>query len=191
MNNTFKKLAALGAMVLSIGLGLAACADQSPVAPELAVKQAPVYSTTLDSSNPKFLQRAKDGEYKTSGWIDQNGGEISLYGNHLIVPAGAVSGKTYFEARLVYDEVIRLKLTATSEGSAVVNDVGSAGFAKELTLSLRYDYATNTPVDPSTMRAAWNKGDGTLEVQPSSVDSSNKRVNSLLKHFSEYVIVFP
>lgn len=188
MKIAMKKLAAF--VALSLGLGIAACAEQSPTATELTVDNAPAY-TTISSGSAKFLQRVKDGDYNAGEWIGIEGGTVSLYGNHLIVPAGAVSGKTWFEARLVYDDVIRLKLTATSEGSTVTNNVGSAGFAKDLTLSLRYDYATNVPADPTSMRAAWNKGDGTLEVQPSTVDTAEKRVNSLLKHFSEYVVVYP
>jgi hypothetical protein len=41
------------------------------------------------------------------------------------------------------------------------------------------------------MRVAWRKDDGTLEVQPSHVDTHHKMVYGQIYHFTPYIVIAP
>lgn len=120
--------------------------------------------------------------------IDENGGELSLGQHKLVVPAGAVSGATTFEITKVDGDDIRVKLTATQ---LTTNDIGSAGFAKPVRLTLSYKNAAEMPENESELTILWVKLDGTKEAQASNVDVTGKRVSAELGHFSDYAIGFP
>ena len=82
---------------------------------------------------------------------------------------------------------VHVKLTATSVGSPVHNDVGAAGFHVPLALALSYPPGGGIHTWARYV-VAWLRPDGTLERVPSGVDPSNKVVIGRLSHFSHYVV---
>ncbi|HET8656813.1 MAG TPA: hypothetical protein VFL93_14920 [Longimicrobiaceae bacterium] len=176
-------------------LVMASCADQNPVGSMLNIEQPDAihYTRSFDADYAKIIAGEVPDftERYNSAIIDQNGGSLYVSGNMLLVPRGAVSGPTKFEIQLAPDGSIGAELTATAVGSDVRNDVGHAGFRRPLTLIFTYAYANNVPDQPELMRVAWRKDDGTLEVQPSYVDTHHKMVYGQIYHFTPYIVIAP
>lgn len=151
-----------------------------------------------------------------SEFIGPRGGELKASGHKLVVPAGAVNRPTEFSLRVfrkvvnengpgvadnetvvgvdlravVYDTIVSVNEDGVEEIKIVETDVGPNGFLVPVHLSLTYDWAKSVP-DEGALRILWVKRDGMAEVTPGSVDSSGKRVNASLWHFSDYAIGFP
>jgi hypothetical protein len=119
--------------------------------------------------------------------IGADGGELGVPGYRLVVPRGAVSQPTLFTFQSVNNGYLEVKLTATSGGSAVHNDVGQAGFAVPVALSIAYEPAGGVR---SWLRlvVAWVRPDGELDPVPSFINPSAKTVTGKLDHFSQYVV---
>lgn len=125
-----------------------------------------------------------------SATIGEYGGELKLGSKYkLTVPAGAVSAPTVFSMSKLDGDHARFSLTATR--GLIPNNVGEAGFAKPLTLSVSYAGVENLPSDLSALKVFWLKTDGSSEAQPSVVDVTGQRVDGELTHFSDYFIGFP
>ena len=118
--------------------------------------------------------------------IGEAGGAISVGQHVLFVPAGAVDAPTVFTMTLAGDQV-KASLSATR---LLPNDVGSAGFAKPVKLTLFYGNATNVPAD-KPLQIVWLKADGSVVPQNSYVDFNKRAVSADLGHFSDYAIAWP
>lgn len=116
--------------------------------------------------------------------IDQNGGSLAIGKNVLTVPAGAVDGPTTFTMTKLVNE-IEVGLTATR---LLPNDVGSRGFNVPLKLSLSYAGATEVPANAAELKVLWVKADGSIEAQPTAVNTSGKFAVGSLTHFSQYAL---
>jgi hypothetical protein len=129
-----------------------------------------------------------------SGLIGLQGGQLTLLGHTLTVPAGAVSQPTLFVLTVLptgYVEVdLEASLTSLLGG---LLDVGSRGFAKPVPVTLSYAAGTNVS-DPrrlTILRVNSLLGYGKYEVMPSRVNLTAKTVTTELDHFSRYVIAMP
>lgn len=120
-----------------------------------------------------------------TAFIDQNGGSLNIGDHTLTVPAGAVSAPALFTMTKLPGQV-KVGLTATR---LLPNDVGSRGFAKPLTLSLKYD--ENSVPNEGDLKIFWVKLNGQLVQQPSVVDAEGNAVSASLDHFSDYGVGFP
>jgi hypothetical protein len=118
--------------------------------------------------------------------IGKRGGVISIGEHMLIVPAGAVDRPTTFQMTKVPGK-IEMGLTATQ---VTPNDVGHAGFNVPVTLVL--SYANIEKIQPvRKLKVMWVKADGSTEVMPSQVYTSQKVVYGSLGHFSDYGVGWP
>ncbi|MBW3655844.1 MAG: hypothetical protein KY444_07035 [Gemmatimonadetes bacterium] len=119
--------------------------------------------------------------------IGADGGELGVPGYILSVPRGAVSQPTLFTFESVNNGYVEVRLTATSAGSSTHNDVGRAGFAVPVALSITYEPAGGLP---SWLRlvVAWVRPDGALEAVPSLINPAAKTITGKLNHFSQYVV---
>lgn len=120
-----------------------------------------------------------------TAYIDQNGGSLNIGDHVLTVPAGAVRTRTLFTMTKLPGQV-KVGLTATR---LLPNDVGSRGFAKPVTLSLKYD--EGTVADEQAGKIFWVKWNGELVEMPSRVDAAGNAVIGSLDHFSDYGVGFP
>ena len=144
--------------------------------------------TTTKKDGHTVIKETSPNAGAVAGVIGEAGGKLVLGQHVLEVPAGAVSGPTTFSMTDLSGEEIKVGLTATK---LLTNDVGSAGFAKPVRLTLSYKNATEVPSNESDLKILWVKADGSTEAQPSSVDVQGKRVIGQLSHFSDYAIGFP
>lgn len=117
------------------------------------------------------------------------GGTVQLFGHSIHVPVGAVSEPTIFTIRLVPNGYVEVDLTALGGVGGLI-DVGGAGFALPVKLTLTYSRATNVsnPAQLLILRKLGPGYDGAYEVLPSSVNTTTKTVEAELDHFSSYVM---
>src|SRR5690606_22017644 len=132
---------------------------------------------------------------QNSAVIGPAGGVLYVDLHHLYVPRGAVSKPTKFEMTLREDFGIGATLTATSVDSrgreiGRKNDVGSAGFNKEVHLTFSYAYATDVPRNPRALKVVELRN-GKRYVQPTSINVFFKLATGRLKHFSDYALAWP
>jgi hypothetical protein len=154
------------------------------VAPD-ASRPAGLASSAASSSNGwEVVEDTTSATGGVSLVIGAEGGELSLGKQRLIVPAGAVDAPTTFRMKKG-DSRLKVTLTATR---STTNDVGSAGFAKPLTLVFGYGNAASLPGDPADISVVWIKEDGTFEPQPTVVDTEAKTVSGEIEHFSDYAM---
>jgi hypothetical protein len=133
-------------------------------------------------------------ELSISGLIGVQGGQITLLGHTLTVPAGAVGQPTLFVLTVLptgYVEVdLEASLTSLLGG---LLDIGGSGFLKPVPVTLSYAAGTNVS-DPrrlTILRVNSLLGYGKYEVMPSRVNLTGKTVTTELDHFSRYVIAMP
>lgn len=161
--------------------GLVACQDGAmPMGPDAASSIA----TPQASAAWAVVSDRNSGIGGVTAVIGSEGGELKLGNQSLVVPAGAVDAPTVFRMRKS-SEALRVELTATR---VTPNDVGSAGFARPLTLNFRYGHAASLPGDPSDLQIVWVRPDGTFEPQPTDVDEVARVVSGQIDHFSEYAM---
>jgi hypothetical protein len=134
------------------------------------------------------------GDLSISGLISVGGGQLSLLGHTINVPAGAVDRPTLFALTVLPTGYIEVNLVASvTDLLGGLLDVGGQGFLKPVPVTLSYDRATNV-VDPSRLtilRVNSLLGYGRYEVMPSRIDRSSRTVTTELDHFSRYVIAMP
>ena len=130
----------------------------------------------------------------TNGIIGVNGGEITLLGHTLTVPAGAVSHPTVFTLTVLPTGYVEVNLTATlTSVLGLVLNVGGDGFLEPVPVSLSYARATNV-TDPSKLTIVHVPGllgYRNMEPVPSQVDTVHKTVHANLEHFSRYSLAMP
>lgn len=180
MNRKLIKFSAL--WTLALGLVFTACENLSETtAPNLAQSEASRFVTATETNCSLGAS--------VTAVVDGRGGNLKVCKHFLTIPPGSVSGPTTFVMTKVNSE-IKVDLTATSLGSLVLNDVGAAGFAKPLTLTLNYSDAVVLPADLSSMKIYWLKPDGSREPLASTVDVERQRVLARPTHFSAYEIAW-
>jgi hypothetical protein len=133
-------------------------------------------------------------EVSISGLIGVQGGQITLLGHTLTVPAGAVDQPTLFALTVLPTGYIEVDLEASLRSLlGGLLDVGGDGFLKPVPVTLSYAAGTNVS-DPRRLvilRVNSLLGYSKYEVMPSRVNLTGKTVSTELDHFSRYVIAMP
>ena len=124
------------------------------------------------------------------GIFDQAGGELRIGKHRLVIPAGAVSGRTRFEMGKASSD-LRFGLHATSVSSPIRNNVGAQGFSKPVYLQISYAGTGLSDASASALEVVWLKPLGGYEVQQKTVDGTNDLITGWLKHFSDYALAMP
>jgi hypothetical protein len=182
--------------VLAASLILAGCSDQMAPSGELFGPQEAQFSQGGGKGLSRFKKVLGSVPDQTvlvdSVTVGASGGSLSAAGYELLIPGGAVKGKTKFKMEAMTDGSIGVKLTATSiDKRGRETDVGSRGFRKPVTLSLYYGWASDQIPDEAGLTIAWLLPNGQLVEQKSFVSTQYKRVFTDLQHFSDYILVMP
>lgn len=177
-------------MAAAIAAGAAACSDRSaPVAPSSA---AP--STT----SPRLT--TLDGYYYIGGFrlinghgsaqtklaiMDGHGGKLTIGGNSITFPDGALSGSTLISftvqsAPYLSARVYALSLDGRTRGTLVTT------FPVALSLVLNFADANQLVANPSQVKVAWIENSVLMGLVPSQVDVEAKKVTAQVTHFTEF-----
>jgi hypothetical protein len=178
----FSKLRMTALSALAVTLVLAGCENTDQLtSPTLKQKvgHERVVVTEYGDHGYKMVQETDPTVGTVTAVIDQSGGSLSIGGTTLAIPAGAVSAPTTFtvnkpNGELTYD------FTATRE---TPNDVGSAGFAVPLTLTISYAGVSSEMEAPVIV---WIKPDGNAEALPTVVNAAAQTMSAQVTHFSIY-----
>jgi hypothetical protein len=179
----FTKLRFATLSILAATLVLGGCESTTgltaPSTLEHKIGNERVVITEYGDAGYKMVQETDPTVGTVTAVIDEKGGSLSIGGTTLDVPAGAVDGPTTFtvnkpNGELAYD------FSATQQ---TPNDVGSAGFAVPLTLTISYASIPNAMEAPAVI---WIKPDGRAEALQTKVDSANKTMTAEVTHFSIY-----
>ena len=177
-----KTLIRSAVVTMALALTFVGCDRASVVEPEIGRSSDGIFLT----GNLRKVTGSDGTIASASAWIDGSGGSVNIGPHHLTVPAGAVSGRTLFAMKLSNPADVVIDLTATSEGSATVNDVGARGFATPVSLRIKYGVMDWT--NESSLTVVWLRPDGVLEPVPSVVNTSYKWVTGSIDHFSGYSV---
>lgn len=110
------------------------------------------------------------------------GGELTLLGHTLTVPAGAVDRPTMFVLSVLAGTEIQVELIAYDPD--LYEDVGGKGF--NIPVQLALSYAEADIDDPESLTIVHVEADGEKIVIDSEVDTENQVVRAELTHFSRY-----
>jgi hypothetical protein len=138
--------------------------------------------STLSAANRAVAQLSDEVVREKIG---KDGGELTLLGNTLTVPAGAVDRPTMFVLSVLAGDSIQVELIAYDP--ELYEDVGGKGFGVPVTLALSYAEAEED-LDPETLTIVHIKTDGEPVVLESTVDTENEVVSADLSHFSRYAL---
>ena len=160
---------------------LAACDAQNTdhlLAPEADL----ITSNAPDVVKTKTIVRGN----RVTGLIQPTGGSVSVDGNTLNVPAGAVGQPTWFSMQVVEGSVVHVRLKAwrAADGAAVTQ---FPNVAVELTL----DASRIEKLDPTGLVIVYLRDgtyDGAREEVRSIVNQNNWTVTGYLTHFSSYAL---
>ena len=161
--------------------GGSAGAPDSPTGPKLAQS---LEDYTLVEASPLALPE------QATALIGGSGGVLSLLGNTLTVPAGAVGRSTLFSMTRLSGGNIQVDLLALRfDLFGGVIDVGAGGFlgGKSVQVKLSYAGATNVD-DPDRLVVLYLRSDGGVEEVPTTVDEGTQTVTAELEHFSRYAM---
>ncbi len=181
-NTMFSKLRITALSALAVALVFSACENTDQfTAPSLKQKvgNERVVVTEYGENGYKLVRETDPAVGTVSGVFDQNGGSLSIGGTTLTIPAGAVSAPTTFTINRP-DGELTFDFSATQN---TANDVGSAGFAVPLSLTISYAGVNGTVNNPVIV---WIKPSGYAEPQPTTVDSTAKTMTAPINHFSVY-----
>jgi hypothetical protein len=178
----FSKLRITALSALAVTLVFAACENTDQLtSPSLKQKvgNERVVVTEYGENGYKLVKETDPEVGTVSGVFDSNGGSLSIGGTTLAIPAGAVSAPTTFtvnkpNGELTYD------FTATQN---TANDVGSAGFAVPLSLTISYAAVHGKVKNPVIV---WIKPNGYAEAQATTVDAAAETMTAPISHFSVY-----
>ena len=123
-------------------------------------------------------------------WIGSGGGTLSTAAYTLTVPSGAVSQSTRFRITPTNTGAYAVDLSAHRKGGLLnlsLIEVGSKGFAKPVTLTIKYANATNVE-DPKGLVIIYIRADGSVETQSTVINTTTATANSALSHFSRYAM---
>jgi hypothetical protein len=129
-------------------------------------------------------------------WIGPEGGTLTLTGNMkngvptahvLVIPPLAVPARTKFTLRVASHTRLSVVLKAERKDlTGHLVDVGAAGFALPVTLTLSTAWATNL-LHPAHVRILYDPANGNpMQLVPSVSSSSSLTVTATLSHFSKY-----
>jgi hypothetical protein len=174
------RLATLSALAVTLIFGACENADQL-TAPALDHKigNERVVVTEIGDQGYKMVQETDPTVGTVTAVIDEKGGSLSIGGTTLDVPAGAVSGPTTFVVNRPNGE-LSYDFTATRR---TLNDVGSAGFAVPLKLTISYGRVQRNMSAPTIV---WIRPDGHAEALATRVDKANRTMTAQITHFSIY-----
>jgi hypothetical protein len=134
------------------------------------------------------------GDLKLSQLIGINGGQISLLGATLTVPAGAVDSPTLFSLIVLPTGHVEVDLSATVQ-TLLGTLLGGRQetFGQPVSITLSYAHATNVtnPAKLTVVYAPGLLGYSGLEPIPSTVDLEHETVTAQLPHFSRYLLASP
>jgi hypothetical protein len=202
MPSQWKKLAL--APVLALSLSLAACEQvQEPLAPQPGTPD-PVLGGLLSGGRIGSYALVREpllsglADLRLSKLVGVDGGELTLLGHTLRVPAGAVPTPTLFTLVVLPTGYVQVSLDATLSTATGLLNVGSEGFLRPVPVTLTYSRATNV-ADPSKLKVVRLAGPlglfgaltGKYQIMPSAVDPAAQTVTAELEHFSDYALVVP
>lgn len=122
--------------------------------------------------------------------IGIDGGELTLLGHTLTVPAGAVDEPALFTLTVLADGYVHVDLMAVRLSLLGLIDIGAQGFDEPVEVTMTYERATNVPRrkqnDLVILRLNPDGFDAVHEVMPAQVDKKSKTVTTWLDHFSGY-----
>lgn len=182
-----------------VGFGLSACdsADRltGPAETQAVAAQEDAATSRLSQERvTRIINRVNAWKAERPfdfGLIDERGGTLSISGGAYVlrVPAGSVSGPTWFFMSEKQGDVIGVDLYATTRGGTF-NDKGKTGFNPRVELFISYAEADLAGVDPAQLKIAHVQqgSNRILEVLDSS-RLEGQYVKALLEHFSGYIIV--
>lgn len=184
MKNRIQVLMPLLALAALVG-----CADTATM-PEGGLR--PADSALLSANGQRYWKvKVNDGVSPALTFEVGPGGGTYHYGGHsLHIPGGAVSGPTIFEVQLLDPEHAVVRFTATRKGSSSKNDVGRAGFPRQLTLTVSYA-ALAENADESRFLLGWLNSASAVTPFNGTVNRSQKTVTVQLNHFSDYALIVP
>jgi hypothetical protein len=162
-------------IALSFALALGACDQPSPSAPDGIKPQATFteYSTV----------RVNDqGVSSVEGVVDSAGGYLLLNGHLLTVMPNSLNEPTWFRMT-TKPGIIAVELEAKS----VATGLPVFLFPSPLRLSLSYDGVKIG--GGKELAIAWMVNGVIMNIEPSKVDRSNRKVEAWLYHFSDYGLV--
>lgn len=160
-------------------LALAGSACDRPTGPAYAEVAAP-RAGVFDGGYRLVTRRSFQSSVTVMAVLGSGGGTLSVNGNTLQVPAGALAQATTFTMSTVSGMTVGVSLSAkeTRTGAAVT------AFDTPLRLSLSYANAKVT--NPNNLKIAWLVNGQIVAVQASAVDKAHKLVSSSLYHFSDW-----
>lgn len=177
----------MAAMALGTSLFLSSCGDLGePTRPGLL--PGPMVVTSTSGATFVVAYESNPSAGSVSATIGSSGGILVLGKHAVFVSADAVGAPTRFTMARDLEHPLRVKLTA---GQAAENDIGSAGFAAPVYVSLSYVNAAAQPSNAEAVRVVFFRPDGLVEEMPSVVYSSENRVTARVSHFSLYGIAWP
>jgi hypothetical protein len=182
MDNMFTKLRSAALSALAVTLVFAACENTDQLtSPSLHQKAGSerVVVTEYGDQGYKMVQETDPTVGTVTAVIDENGGSLSIGGTTLAIPAGAVSGATTFtvnkpNGELAYD------FSATQQ---TPNDVGSAGFAVPLTLTISYAGVGDRMAAPVIV---YINDRGRVVPLATKVNTAGRTMTAEIRHFSIY-----
>lgn len=169
-------------------LALVAVSCDRPQTTESAVNTAVSFGS-VDQSEYRLVRDVLPlpvPDLSLSSIIGTGGGQISLLGHSLQVPAGAVAVPTIFTMTVLTNGYVEVDLTAVVSSLLGSVDVGEKGFNKPVTLTLTYARSPDT-LDPSKLLIVYVDGKK-LEPLASTVNRATKTVSAQLSHFSKYAM---
>jgi hypothetical protein len=182
----------LGA-ALSLSFALAACDRPADItSPGKAVPQFSPGNGNANGLGKRDLRQVIVAAHSGNSWscdIGPSGGTCALPDGSvsLSVPKKAVGPHTTFSITLLPGEDVTVSLTATSGAyNAPLNDVGSAGFSKPVTLTINKFGAVATDPDGRII-IGWKVSDTQFVPQPTAEGGSS--VSSQIWHFSDYTLL--
>lgn len=111
-----------------------------------------------------------------------SGGGIMYFGTHsLLIPENAVNSATYFSATIRAGEIMKIDLRAWTPNGTPVST-----FNVPVKLGLDLSTVADDIPDWTKVVVVYHNPNGILEVMPSVVNATLKRVTAQLKHFSDY-----
>lgn len=162
---------------------LTACdsaAPDSTLAPTAGSPRFSVGASAVVST--KDLKKAATG----AALIDQSGGQLSVGGHNLTVPANAVSEATWFTMQVVEANKIHVKLRAQR-----ASDLAAVTQFPIVPVRIDFDASTVDVLDISSLSVVYlvdGTYDGAKEYFTSTVNLDTKRVSADLSHFSDYTL---
>jgi hypothetical protein len=172
------------AVALSLVVALAAC-EGTPTE-----TLNPSETAGLSQSGGWTKVQGSMPAFSVSGVIGAEGGTIGIPGYTLTVPRNAVLEPAVFTFESVDNGYMQIRATATSVGSARVNDVGSAGFRTPVQIRLTYHPAGGVPAW-QRLRMGWVRPDGEIVAIPTRLNVARWTVTGHASHFSEYALIWP